>query len=673
MERGVSAHVTLRCGVGVLAILVLATLFSGRPAWGRAGGGGGYSSSSSSASSSYSSSSYSSSSYSSSGYSSSGYSSSGYSSGSSGSNSGLPPGEFAAVMSGCVLVAVVLILPFYVRSAWRDVRQRMNAVKARNHARENWHRQVVNQIQRRDPAFDVNRFVDHFKVAFVHIQQAWMQQNMSSVMHFVTDGIYEKFMVQFAEQQRQGFREQLTQIRVSETRLAWFGASGPFEVLCVAVQASMVDQRVDLKSGRRLQGIATTQSFAEIWSFVRCRGTQTKADRSLLAGRCPNCGSPVELNQFGHCQACGSVLRSGAYDWVLSEITQACEWREGISDAVVEVARDYRQRYDSRFSAQQLEDRAAVILARKGLADLSGNLNALRKVASPEFCRVYQGLLEEQFIGDISVGSLDLLGILTERQSHYALLEVRWAGRVFVRSAAGALSSGKEWKRAQSVMVLRRAAGVTSNVSAALQSAHCPSCGAAEEDLTVDACPFCDAVANTGQYDWVLEAFVARESLAGRNWRGRLGKTGWTTESASGAPGGGELAQPDSPVYWAPQAISDSECLMWLTGVFADDGRLDAQERQVIAQLAAKNAIADRIVQQWFVEIQDGEFARPAMPGETRQQDWLDQLVGVCLADGALAPDERSVLQQLTRQLGMSRNQLRLLIAKRYVEPRREA
>ena len=125
MERGVSAHVTLRCGVGVLAILVLATLFSGRPAWGRAGGGGGYSSSSSSGSSSYSSSSYSSSSY----------SSSSYSSGSSGSNSGLPPGEFAAVMSGCVLVAVVLILPFYVRSAWRDVRQRMNAVKARNHAR----------------------------------------------------------------------------------------------------------------------------------------------------------------------------------------------------------------------------------------------------------------------------------------------------------------------------------------------------------------------------------------------------------------------------------------------------------------------------------------------------------------------------------------------------------
>ena len=646
-----------------LTFVVVGTQVPARPAWGRAGGGGGYSSSSSSGSSSYSSSSYSSSSY----------SSSSYSSGSSGSNSGAPPSGVALVLASCFLIVGFLSLPLVATPLWRGFRQHANAGKAREHARESWHRQVVNQIQRLDPAFDVTRFVNHFKTAFVHIQQAWMQQNMCSVMHFVTDGIYEKFMVQFAEQQRQGFREQLTQIRVFEARLAWFGSSGPFEVLCVAVRASMVDQRVDLKSGRPLNGSAAAQSFAEIWSFVRCRGTQTKVDRSLLAGRCPNCSSSVELNQFGHCQACGSVLRSGAYDWVLSEITQACEWREGVPESVVAAARDYRQRYDSSFSAQQLEDRASVILARKGLADLSGNLNALRKMASPEFCRVYQGLLEETFIGDISVGSLDLLGVLVERRSHYAVLEVRWAGRVFVRSATGALSSGQEWKRAQSVMVLRRAAGVPSNVSAALQSAHCPSCGAAEEDLTVDACPFCDAVANTGQYDWVLEAFVGRKSIAGRDWLGRLKRSDASTERALGAPVEGELVQPDSPIYWAPQAISDSECLMWLMGVFAEDGRLDDQERRVIVQLAAKNGIADRLVQQWFVEIQAGEFARPAMPGEVVQQAWLDQLVGVSLADGTLTSDERRVLQQLARQLGMSRNQLRLLIDKRYVELSRKA
>ena len=222
-------------------------------------------------------------------------------------------------------------------------------------------------------------------------------------------------------------------------------------------------------------------------------------------------------------------------------------------------------------------------------------------------------------------------------------------------------------------MVLRRAAGVTSNVSAALQSAHCPSCGAAEEDLTVDACPFCDAVANTGQYDWVLEAFVGRKSIAGCGWLRRLGKAGWTAEPAFGPPVGGGVVQPESPSYWAPQAISDSECLMWLMGVFAEDGRLDDQERRVMVQLAAKNGIADRLVQQWFVEIQAGEFARPAMPGEVVQQAWLDQLVGVSLADGTLTSDERRVLQQLARQLGMSRNQLRLLIDKRYVELSRKA
>ena len=128
------------------------------------------------------------------------------------------------VLGGCFVAVGLLSLPWVAMAWWRGFRQHANAVKAREHARESWHRQVVNQIHRLDPAFDVARFVNHFKTAFVQIQQAWMQQNMSSVMHFVTDGIYEKFMVQFAEQQRQGFRELLTQIRVSEARLAWFGS-----------------------------------------------------------------------------------------------------------------------------------------------------------------------------------------------------------------------------------------------------------------------------------------------------------------------------------------------------------------------------------------------------------------------------------------------------------------
>ena len=103
---------------------------------------------------------------------------------------------------------------------------------------------------------------------------------------------------------------------------------------------------------------------------------------------------------------------------------------------------------------------------------------------------------------------------------------------------------------------------------------------------------------------------------------------------------------------------------MWLIGLFAEDGRLDAAERQAIGRVAVKNGIPSSQVEDWCAAAVGGEFSCPATPDPGVQQAWVDQLVGVSLADGTLTSDERRVVQQLARQLGMSRNQLRLLIDK---------
>ena len=112
---------------------------------------------------------------------------------------------------------------------------------------------------------------------------------------------------------------------------------------------------------------------------------------------------------------------------------------------------------------------------------------------------------------------------------------------------------------------------------------------------------------------------------------------------------------------------------MWLISLFAEDGRLEAAEREAIGRVAVKNGIPSSQVEDWCVAAVDGGLSCPATPNAGGQHAWLDQLVGVCMADGTLTPDERRVLQQLARQLGMARNQLRLLIDKRYIASSREA
>jgi len=195
-------------------------------------------------------------------------------------------------------------------------------------ARAGERQRILTQIKEVDSGFEEVAFLANVKTAFVSFQNAWMQQDMVTAEHFVTDGIYEKFAVQFREQQKLGYREKLSQIKVRNVSLARFDTSGLFDVLSVAVSASLVDQRFSTSTGEVIRGSGSPERFTEYWSFVRRRGTRSdEAKGSLLAGECPNCGAGLELNRLGKCAQCDSLVRSGSYDCVLSEFTQSDAWR----------------------------------------------------------------------------------------------------------------------------------------------------------------------------------------------------------------------------------------------------------------------------------------------------------------------------------------------------------
>ena len=35
---------------------------------------------------------------------------------------------------------------------------------------------------------------------------------------------------------------------------------------------------------------------------------------------CPNCGAPTQITSAGKCEYCGSVITTGEYSWVLSNL-----------------------------------------------------------------------------------------------------------------------------------------------------------------------------------------------------------------------------------------------------------------------------------------------------------------------------------------------------------------
>ncbi|HHZ05450.1 MAG TPA: hypothetical protein GX401_01475 [Clostridiales bacterium] len=50
---------------------------------------------------------------------------------------------------------------------------------------------------------------------------------------------------------------------------------------------------------------------------------------------CPHCGAPLQITSSGKCEYCGSIVTTGEFDWVLSDLDSVREDMSIINDGVI--------------------------------------------------------------------------------------------------------------------------------------------------------------------------------------------------------------------------------------------------------------------------------------------------------------------------------------------------
>ncbi len=507
----------------------------------------------------------------------------------------------------------------------------------------------LQQLTGDDPQFSPDAFLQRAALAFTRTQAAWAAQDLAPVRPFLSDGVFERFNLQFAEQKALGYRNAMDNVHILGCDIQQVEADEIYQTLAVRITASAEDYSVSLQDGRRLPAPASSEPFTEIWSFLRRRGVQSKLNaRGLIEGNCPNCGAAIELNQHAKCQQCGSLLRSGQYDWVLTEITQECEWRGDQPDRVAGV--DGLRARDPGFSVQSLEDTASVVFWRLMAAERAGRVDPVRKVAAEAFCSDMDQSLRSRkrriFHAKCGVGSVNTLGIRQRDGWDDAVMEIAWSGVRYIEQENGQATEVGSNGVSRWLLVLSRQASARTSVDNSISSAHCPNCGAPQSQSTSNACEACGTVQNDGKGSWVLSSTCATASPQGQVILAEL------RQQAAAVPQG-------MAAVAVPGGIG---MLGWMVKTATADGDVGEDEKKMLIDAAAGWGIPAQRVESLMAAAKLGQLDVPAPADVDEARAWLSAIATMSLADGKVDPTEWRILHVAGAWCGMSDYDLNALI-----------
>ena len=182
--------------------------------------------------------------------------------------------------------------------------------------------EIEEKLKQIDPLFSKEQFIASSKNLFIKLQQAWTDRDWSVIRVFETNELFEQH-----KNQLQGYIDNnqinvMDRICVNYAHLFNFKQEGDKDILTIRLNSRMADYIIDATSGKILKGDKNTEYVnTYLLTFIRKHGLLTKEDTNKInTTNCPNCGAPTQITSAGKCEYCGSVITTGEYNWVLSNL-----------------------------------------------------------------------------------------------------------------------------------------------------------------------------------------------------------------------------------------------------------------------------------------------------------------------------------------------------------------
>ncbi|MFK7049679.1 hypothetical protein V3Q77_07230 [Flavobacterium davisii] len=351
------------------------------------------------------------------------------------------------------------------------------------------------------------------RTAFLEMQKAWQNQNLSNVRKWMSDGLYQKLSVQIKMMQKLAQHNEISNLNILEIKVKNIYTYNDFQIVDIKI-AFKLDDLFYSDKYKTMREFYEDDYAVEYYTFIK-KGNTVQDNSNLYSNtNCPNCGTEITtiLGEISRCNSCNTLTNNPTYDWILCEITQEENYRKE-SPLNYDTILKEKCTHDSNFNIQSVEDVASNICMQILEVITGGNEIKLERFAHKEIRDKIISYKNEAF-NNVVFERLYIKELSTKfyKTTNDNKLEIHLYAEVCgkrVRIEKDKLIDVDNdlVNFSITLSLIKEILEQPKTHKEVVFSYECPNCGAPYDDTTHDTCNYCESVVVDESNNWVLNNF----------------------------------------------------------------------------------------------------------------------------------------------------------------------
>lgn len=403
------------------------------------------------------------------------------------------------------LIISIIIISNYIKKSKNKTKIVLNNLR-KNDIESGKINSKINQnngkfnFMKRNPDFKEQIFLNKVKQAFNEIQKAWEKQDLSNVRRYISDGVYQKFNVQFEMMKILNQINKIESLQILDIKIDKYEIDGNFDIIHVAIMADIIDKFISLKYPELNEG--GEERFVEYWSFIRKKNTE---NFDLYSSKnCPKCGAklPEKMGEISKCEYCDTFTNTGEYDWVLSEITQVDDYMAGNKLIKRENLKELSLK-NPDFCSQHVEDKAGNGFLQILKSNALNTPNSVKRFISDDLYEKVNQMEKGIHYNRLYTNNVTLINSKEKENKNIIAVFIKYSQQR-VKANGDYLTKIDTLINSENKIIIMERDKNNFIAKGQLYSNSCPNCGGPLGDTIEDNCPYCSSIIRNSKYEWII-------------------------------------------------------------------------------------------------------------------------------------------------------------------------